>query len=333
MSTKTTKSSAGWRFDGPKEIIDSALEFAVIPSFTKIGPAVRRKLFSWEPIRPATNRRIIITGANSGIGFAAATQLAAVGADVTIVARNRERGEAAVEKIDAEIGASVSLLIGDLSSLDSVRSLSAELLADARPIDALLHNAGALHNTRQESVDGYELTLATHVIGPFLMTHLLRPLLAEGDDARIVTMTSGGLYGQGISLTDLQTTRNYSGTLAYARAKRAQLLLNERWTQELDDDQIAVYTMHPGWVATPGVSEALPGFDRLLGPLLRDPDDGAETLSWLATEPTTELGRDGLWLDRDRRPRHRLPATRSADAKANKLWDRIGELAGLTEGH
>jgi len=328
MSTKISESS-GWRFTTPKHVIDSTLEFTVVPSFTKIGPALRSRLFNWEPIRDATGRHIVITGANSGIGFAAANQLAAAGAEVTIVARNPERGEAAVKAITAATGAQVTLLLGDLSSLRSVRQACNTLLNSARPIDALLHNAGALHNVRHESVDGNELTIATHVIGPFLMTHLLRPLLAAGDDPRIVTMASGGLYGQGISLSDLQTTRKYTGTLAYARAKRAQLLLNELWTRELDDDGVNVYTMHPGWVATPGVSEALPGFNRVIGPLLRTPDQGADTLAWLATEPTAGLGRDGLWLDRAKRPRHRLRATRSADAKAMELWERISELAGV----
>lgn len=321
---------SGWRLGTPQQIIDSLLELAVVPSFTKIGPALRRRLFDWEPLRQVPGRRIIITGANSGIGFAAVKQLSALGANVTIVARSKERGEKAVAEINSASSSKASLLIGDLSSLESVRLLSAEILDIGEPIDALLHNAGALHNERQESVDGNELTLATHVIGPFLMTHLLRPLIATGDDPRIVSMSSGGMYGQGISLSDIQTTRDYTGTLSYARAKRAQLLLNERWAEELADDQVGVYTMHPGWVATPGVSEALPGFDRLMGPLLRSPSDGAETLSWLATEPTAELGQAGFWLDRATRPRHRIPATRSADDKACELWTRISELAGVS---
>jgi dehydrogenase/reductase SDR family protein 12 len=276
----------------PARLADGVLEATIVPSFTKIGPAVRRRLFDWTPLREATGRRVVITGANSGLGYAGAMLLAEAGADVTIVARNAERGQ--------------------------------------RAVDTLVHNAGALHRERMESVDGIELTLATHVVGPFKLTSMLRPLLAKGDDPRIVTMASGGLYGQGLSLSDLQVTRDYSGTKAYARAKRAQLVLNEGWSEELDSDSIKVYTMHPGWADTPGVSDALPGFGKLLGPLLRSLEDGADTLAWLSTEPTSQLGNRGFWLDRGRRPEHRLPSTKSADQKASALWREISGLAGVS---
>lgn len=313
----------------PATIIDTVLEAAIAPSFTKIGPAVRSRLFDWVDISCTPGRRIVITGANSGLGFAGATLLAKAGADVTVVARNPERGEKAVEEIAASTGGDVSLEICDLSSLDSVDEFAQRLLDQGEPIDTLVHNAGALHNPRQESVDGYELTLATHVIGPFKLTEMLRPLLRNGDDPRIVTMASGGLYGQGISLSDLQTTRDYTGTKAYARAKRSQLVLNTKWTEVLADDGIESYVMHPGWADTAGVADALPGFGKLVGPLLRSPEEGADTLAWLATEPTAELGNGGFWLDRARRPEHRIPNTKSADSKVDALWREIAEMAGV----
>lgn len=310
--------------------IDAAIEATIVPSFTKIGPAVRSRMFDWDPIATTPGRRIIITGANSGLGYAGAMLLAKAEADVTIVARNQERGQKAVDEIIEATSATVILEIGDLSSLESVEALAQRLLDDGRPIDTLIHNAGALHGTRQESVDGIELTLATHVVGPFKLTSMLRPLLGAGDDPRIVTMASGGLYGQGISMSDLQTTRDYTGTKAYARAKRAQLLLNDLWGVELAEQSIRAYTMHPGWADTPGVADALPGFGKLLGPLLRTPEDGADTLAWLATEPTDELGNGGFWLDRKKRPEHRLPSTKSADQKADALWEEISKLAGVS---
>ena len=262
----------------PRDVVDALIELAIVPSFTKIGPAIRRRLYDWQPLRDMSGTRVLLTGGNSGLGYAGALAMAELGADVTIVARSAKRGQQAVDEILQRTGATVSLRIGDLSSRESVDALCDDLLSDDEPIDCLVHNAGALHNDRQESVDGIELTLATHVVGPFRMTHRLRPLLARGQDPRIITMASGGLYGQGVSLSDLQTTRDYSGTTAYARAKRAQLLLNERWQSLLAEDAIAVYTMHPGWAATPGVTEALPYFDKVIGPLLRSPEDGAETL-------------------------------------------------------
>lgn len=319
------------RFSSPQNVLDSALELAIVPSFTKIGFEVRQRLFNWEPIRSVPNRRIIITGANSGLGFAGAKQLVEASAKVTVVARNAERGQRAVEELSSISGANVSLKLADLSSLESVRALADRLIAAGEPIDTLVHNAGALHNPREESVDGNELTLATHVIGPFLLTTLLRDLLAAGDDPRIITMSSGGLYGHGISLPDLQSTDDYSGAKAYSRAKRAQLLLNEKWSEVLEPDGVRVYTMHPGWAATAALSDSLPGFERLVRPLLRTPDQGADTLAWLASEPTAELGNGGFWLDRATRPTHRLRATKSADDKIEPLWREIARLAGVDE--
>ena len=88
--------------------------------------------------------------------------------------------------------------------------------------------------------------------------------------------------------------------------------------------------MHPGWVDTAGVADALPGFGKLMGPLLRSPEQGADTMAWLATEPTSELGSSGFWLDRERRPEHRIPSTKSADQKTDALWKEIAQLAGVT---
>ncbi len=313
----------------PAKLIDTVLEATIAPSFTRIGPAVRSRLFNWQPIRSVPGRRVIITGANSGLGFAGAHLLTKAGAAVTVVARNEQRGTEAVDTLNQMAGADVRLEICDLSSLDSVDEFAHRLLAAGDPIDTLVHNAGALHNPREESVDGIELTLATHVVGPFKLTEMLRPLLRQGNDPRIITMASGGLYGQGISLSDLQTTRDYSGTKAYARAKRAQLLLSSMWDDILVPEGIESYVMHPGWANTAGVADALPGFGKLVGPLLRSPEEGADTLAWLATEPTAELGSSGFWLDRARRPEHRIPNTKSADQKTDALWQEISRMAGV----
>ena len=314
----------------PAKLIDTVLEATIAPSFTKIGPAVRSRLFDWKPIRQVPGRKVVITGANSGLGYAGAKLLAEVGASVTVVARNEERGAKAVEELQAATGGDVTLEICDLSSLESVEAFAQRLLTAGDSIDTLVHNAGALHNPRAESVDGFELTLATHVIGPFKLTEMLRPLLRGGDDPRIITMASGGLYGQGISMSDLQTTKEYSGTKAYARAKRAQLLLSTKWDDILVPEGIESYVMHPGWADTAGVADALPGFGKLVGPLLRSPEEGADTLAWLATEPTIELGSSGFWLDRERRPEHRIPSTKSADQKTDALWEEISRMAGVT---
>ncbi len=313
--------------DTLRSVTDTALEALVLPSFSRIGPAVRRRLFDWAPIADASGRRIVITGANSGLGRAGAELLVVAGADVVVVARNEARGQAAVDELNAlDASGSATLEIGDMSSLESVAALAERLLAGP-PIDVLVHNAGALLEERQESVDGIEITLATHVVGPFALTEALRPSLAKGSDPRIITMASGGLYSQGISLSDLQNEKDYTGTKAYARAKRIQLVTSRRWQEILEPQGISIFTMHPGWAATPGVADALPAFDTVMAPLLRTPEEGADTLAWLATEPTSELGNGGFWLDRGRRPEHRLPKTKDADGKLDEIWSRLEELA------
>ncbi len=140
-------------------------------------------------------------------------------------------------------------------------------------------------------------------------------------------MTSGGQYAQALDLDDLQYSRGaYDGTRAYARAKRAQVALIREWARRFGGAGIRFNSMHPGWARTPGLVEALPDFARLMGPLLRTPAEGTDTLVWLATATADETDGPGgsLWLDRRTRPFDRLPATRCrasiAVASGNSSW-------------
>jgi len=180
---------------------------------------------------------------------------------------------------------------------------------------------------RTETVDGLELTFATHVLAPFILTERAIPALERGEEPRVITVSSGGMYGNPISIKDLQTERNYSGTLAYSRAKRAQVDLTGEWALRHAPKGISVHAMHPGWAATPGVSDALPGFEKVVGPLLRSPEEGADTIVWLTSAPASEIGTDGFWLDRRRRPEAYLPNTRTTSARAAELWNAVSALA------
>jgi dehydrogenase/reductase SDR family protein 12 len=142
--------------------------------------------------------------------------------------------------------------------------------------------------------------------------------------ARILFVASGGMYSQPLSVADLEMTRaDYDGTKAYARAKRAQATLAEMWAEFLQPDDIVVHAMHPGWADTPGVRRSLPTFRRITGPLLRSPEQGIDTLVWLAADDGAPLDTTGrFWLDRRPRPIHRLPSTRRSDtpAERRRLW-------------
>lgn len=308
--------------------VDTLLDRTVVPGFTRLGPAVRRRLPTWpDDPRPGVlaGRTAAVTGATSGLGLATAEGLARLGAHVRLVVRDTDRGERVRQQLVRDVpGAVATVDRCDVADLDDVRRFAAEL--DADRVDVLVHNAGALPAERTESPQGHELTMAVHVLGPVLMTELLRDRMARRD-ARVVLVTSGGMYAQPLRADDpAYTCGRYSGTTAYARSKRAQVellpVLAARWAAE----RISVHATHPGWADTPGVVESLPGFHRLTGPLLRDPAEGADTTVWLAaTEPTPPSGR--LWHDRRDRPTHLLPRrTRTDAAERDRMWSWVRDV-------
>ena len=313
-------------------VIDTVLETTVVGSFTKVGFEARRRLYDWQDLASfdMTGKTVVITGGNSGLGLVTAKELAGLGADVRIVARNAERGAAAVEQIDALGAATAGLYVADLSSLDDVRHLAEEIGEREPRLDVLVHNAGALLAERKESVDGHEMTFATMVLGPFLLTSELVPLLrVTPGGARVLWIASGGMYTQPLDVDELEMGPDgYSGTTAYARAKRAQVVLAEEWGKRLRDDRIAVHGMHPGWADTPGLETGLPGFRTLLGPILRSPEEGADTIVWLAAadEPGRVTGK--FWLDRAPRSTTKLVPSGATSEEREKLWELCTRLTG-----
>lgn len=313
---------------GARELLDDGLDALVVPSFTRLGPALRRRLFSWAP-PDLRGRRVAVTGPTSGLGLAAVHQMARAGAEVVLLARNPAKAAGVAGDL-AAAGAEVVTIELDLASLASADEAGEQLAALDR-LDALVHNGGALHAARALSADGIELTLATHVVAPFLLTARALPALERAAvGGRVITVTSGGMYTQRLHLDDLQTTTGYQGPAAYARAKRAQVVLTGEWARRLADSgsNVTTHAMHPGWARTPGLSEALPRFEQFLSPLLRSPDEGAETITWLCGAPGAEVGSGRLWLDRRPRPTVYRPGTGTSPAQAQELWDRVVALTG-----
>jgi NAD(P)-dependent dehydrogenase (short-subunit alcohol dehydrogenase family) len=273
-----------------------------------------------------SGRRCLITGANSGIGYESALALADLGGEVVLLCRSRERGEAAAERIREQTGnARVSVEELDVSRLASVRS-AAETLRE-RPVDVLIHNAGVLPDERIETKDGLELTFATHVVGPFLLTRLLRTALEKSSDARVIWVSSGGMYTRRLNPRDPNwKKREYDGVLAYAETKRAQVVLAELWAEELRGSSVVVNSMHPGWADTPSVKTSLPTFYRFTRALLRTPAEGADTAVWLAASPRAKQWTRCFFFDRAIRRTHLLPFTKESDEDRSRLW-RICEKA------
>jgi NAD(P)-dependent dehydrogenase (short-subunit alcohol dehydrogenase family) len=180
-------------------VLDQVLDRSVVLGFSKIGYAVRRNLSTW-PADPAPDalagRDVVVTGASSGLGTAAAEGLARVGARVHLVVRDLEKGERArAELREAVPAASFELWRCDVSDLDDVRQLTKRLSGEVVSLGAVVHNAGAMPRERTESAQGHEMTMALHVLGPLVMTEGLLEPLAAGR-GRVVIVTSGGMYGQ-----------------------------------------------------------------------------------------------------------------------------------------
>ena len=151
--------------------------------------------------------------------------------------------------------------MADLASLASVRGAAARILETEPRLDVVIDNAGAIFQERSDSPDGIESTLETMVVGPFALITALLPLLRSTGGARVVAVTSGGMYAQRLDLDDLQwEDRPYHGTRAYAAAKRAQVCLIREWARRIPAAEVTFNAMHPGWADTPGISASLPGF-------------------------------------------------------------------------
>lgn len=301
-------------------IADAALEATIVGSFSTIGHAVRSRLDRWDPpTADLRGQRVLVTGATSGIGRATARSLMDLGADVVVTSRDQERADQAASELEDEApaGGATGMAV-DTADLDSVMEL-ADRLGDGPPLDVMIHNAGALTAERHTNDAGMEVTLASHLVGPYLLTRELRPHLTDG--ARVLWMSSGGMYTQGLDVDRLEMSESsYRGSIAYARAKRAQVELvahlGPRWAPE-----VIMHAVHPGWVDTPGVEQGLPGFRTVTRPILRQPHQGADTMVWLAVTGGDGAPAGSFWHDRRTRGTAYLPGTGTDDDERQALLE------------
>ena len=299
--------------------------------FTKLGFRESRR--RWNPLSAYQgDRHALITGATSGLGLAAARQLAERGARITIVGRGEGKAQALVTELQAQTGNEhIAAEVADLSLMSDVHALCDRLLEAGDPVDMLINNAGALFNPRQQTAEGLEKSFALLLLSPYVLTERLHPLLCKAESPRVVNVLSGGMYTQGIDVDDLQSRRgNYSGSVAYARAKRGLMILTEEWAERWSEDGIAVNAMHPGWADTPGVETALPGFYRLTRPLLRTPEQGADTAVWLAASTEAAQVSGKFWLDREQHPSHLSDRTKETASERSELLEALAELCEST---
>ncbi len=197
--------------------VDVGAEATVVPGFSRLGIALRRRLEDWQEPPSMKGQVAVVTGATSGIGLAAAVAMARLGASVHLVGRDAARGATARAAVEGAGPAPAELDLVDLSDAEAVVTLGLRLSERYEKVNVLVHNAGALTRIFKTTPAGVELTVATQVIAPYLLTATLAPLLWSSSPATIVTVSSGGMYTQRFDLARLEmTAKEYDGPVAYA---------------------------------------------------------------------------------------------------------------------
>lgn len=284
--------------------------------FSRIGH--RRRVRS-PLVADFAGQRWVVTGATGGIGRAIALGAAARGATVLALARDAVKLADLVRTAAGGPGRVVPVVC-DLARMADLRR-AARSIARTGPLDVVVHNVGVMQHAFARTDEGVERSLATNLLGHWVLDRALREGGALNAGSAIVSMSSGGQYGAKLDLQALEAkdAAGHDGFLAYAQHKRAQVELTRFWNL-YGAGAPRAWVMHPGWVDTEGVRTALPGFRRLFGRVLRSPEEGADTALWLAaTRPLPADG--GLWLDRVRDDEHAFGFTRGgADALALAEW-------------
>jgi NAD(P)-dependent dehydrogenase (short-subunit alcohol dehydrogenase family) len=274
-------------------------------------------------------KTVLITGANSGIGFATATALARMGARILLVCRDARRGadaQAAVAGIAA--GAAPKLLITDLSSLRAVRALAEQLHRNFSVIDVLINNAAGMFSERGLTGDGFERTFAVNHLAPFLLTNLVIDLLKAADRGRIINVSAESPLGK-LDFDNLQGQKRYGFLSAYFRSKLASIIFSNELARRLEGSGATVNSMSPGPTKTrfgdnmTGLPALFPLITKRLFP---GPETGARTLIYLASSPEVD-GVSGKFFFRQR-VKPSKPVTQDLEVAA-RLWRISAELVGL----
>jgi dehydrogenase/reductase SDR family protein 12 len=295
-----------------------------VASFTNLGYRAHARRFATIDVDMG-GKTVVITGASGGLGLETSRRLSSLGAHVVMVGRSEDKLRIARRSVDGE----ASLEVADLSLMSEVRRLATRIQESRERIDVLVNNVGVLLPEHRLTSEGLEVTCATNLAGQFLLTNLLLPRLVESTPARVVNVSSGGMYSARIDPDDLQfKNREYVGTAAYANTKRGQVILTAMWAARFPDRTVTFHAMHPGWAATEGVARSLPTFNKVMRPLLRTPAQGADTIVWLAAaeEPGRTTGE--FWFDRAIAPTHLAASTTETADERNRLWEGLVDLTG-----
>ena len=276
-----------------------------------------------------SGKTVVVTGATAGIGKVTARELARQGAQVFVVGRNTEKTRAVVTELRAATGnEQIGAFVADLSSMQEVRRVAAELLAHLPRLDVLVNNAGAVNPTFEKTVDGYERTFATNHLGPFLLTNLLLPLLQQSAPARVVCVSSEAHRFSPMDFDNLQAEKGYAPFMVYGRSKLANILFTRELARREQARGVTVNCLHPGVVDSNFMAKGglwgLAG--RLGGLFMISPDKGAETSVHLAASPEVANVTGEYFAKKKVR---RTSAAAQDEAAMRRLWDVSVQLTGL----
>jgi len=290
--------------------------------FTQQLPKKRKKTMR--------GKTVVITGATSGIGQVAAEQLAAMGARLVLVARDKTRGEAALTRLrNLKPGVDHTIHYADLSRLAEMKRVAAEIAAAESRIDVLINNAGALFATRHVTEDGMELTFALNHMSYFVMTQGLRERLLASAPARIINTSSDAHKGKQLDFSDLQSANNYKGFQVYGRSKLCNILYTSELARRLAGTGITANCLHPGFVATRFGDESggmLSLGVRIAKYIAISPQKGAATIVYLASSDEVAQASGDYYY----KCKKAIPTKEARDDDAAKrLWQESERLAGI----
>ena len=270
----------------------------------------RHDTFECSLLPALANRHGLITGATGGLGRAAALRAVRKGATVYAVGRNVAALNA-LQAAAANAPGRIVPVICDLSSMRTVSDLTRRPELTGLKFDVLVNNVGLLMRSYEPTAEGLETSYATNLLGHYILTERLHDdgMLTPG--AAIINVVSGGLYNLPLTKSMLNIPEDkFNGSAAFAAHKRAQLALTEHWRATFAGIGAKTYAVHPGWADTAGVKTSLPKFRKILAPILRNDDEGADTIDWLAATRPAEVV-DQIWFDRKPRTAHAYPHTRN----------------------
>ncbi len=276
------------------------------------------------------DKNILITGATSGIGKAAAIKLASMGANIHFIARNKEKAKALSEEIEKLSGKMPCSIIADLSSQDEIKKAAEEFKSLNIPLHILLNNAGLINMERKETVDGFEAVFALNHLAYYSLTNLLLENLKNGSPSRIVNVSSGAhAFVKGFNFDDVQAVKSYKPFQVYGYSKLANILFTKKLSSLLENENITVNCLHPGVVGT-AFGQNNGSLQKILffiaKPFIRSPEKGAESSIYLCSSPDVS-GISGEYFYNCKIEKTTKWAKNQEDA--DRLWSLSAELTGI----